>query len=78
MAMEQNDLQQKVQQLEKAQEVAAATQVGAQATQAAAQAGQAATAAASMAGLGGTVAAGAVSLIVGIFLGMAIARAAVR
>ena len=53
----------------------AATQAGAEATQAAVQAGQASTMAASQAGMMSTVAAGSVALIVGIFLGISIARA---
>ena len=56
----------------------AATQAGAQATQAATQAGEASTMAATQAGMMSTVAAGAVSLIVGIFLGMAIVNSSKR
>ena len=52
----------------------AATQAGAEATQAATQAGQAATMTASQAGLATTVGAGAIAFIVGVFLGMAIAK----
>lgn len=65
-------IRQDLEDLKRAQEVAAATQVGAQATQTATQAGQASTMAAAQAGLMSTVVAGAVSLIVGMFLGMAI------
>jgi hypothetical protein len=72
------DLGKKVQDLEKAQEVQAATQAGAQAgaqaTQAATQAGQASTMAAAQAGTWTTVGAAGVALIVGIFLGLAIAN----
>ena len=60
-------------------EVAQATQVaaaaGTEATLAATQAGATATTAASVAGLAGAVASGAGGFIVGIFLGMAIAKA---
>ncbi|MDP9405035.1 MAG: hypothetical protein M3O86_00305 [Actinomycetota bacterium] len=73
--MPEQDLQQRVEQLEKGLAVAEATQAGAQATQAAVQAGQAATAAAGMAGVWSTVGAGSVGLITGIFLGMAIVKA---
>ena len=76
-------LRQDLEDLKRQQEVSAATQAGTQATQAATQAGeastmaatqagQASTMAATQAGMMSTVAAGAVSLIVGIFLGMAI------
>src|SRR6185312_5064865 len=51
-----------------------ATQAGAQATQAATQAGQATTQAAAHAGVMMTMAAGWVGFIVGIFLGLAMAR----
>lgn len=79
-------LRQDVEDLKRQQEVSAATaagtqatqaatQAGAQATQAATQAGQAATTAAAQAGLASTVAAGAVAFVVGVFMGMAIARA---
>jgi hypothetical protein len=57
-----------------AQATQAATQAGAEATQAAVQAGQATTMAAAQAGLASSVAAGAVAMVVGLFLGMAIAR----
>ena len=58
-----------------AQATQAATQAGAEATQAAVQAGQATTTAAAQAGLAATVGAGAVCLVVGIFLGLAISNA---
>ena len=57
-----------------AQATQAATQAGAQATQAATQAGQASTMAATQAGTWSTMAAGAIALIVGVFLGLAIAN----
>jgi hypothetical protein len=60
--------------VEKAQAVQAATQAGAEATQAAAQAGMTATQATAQAGTVGMMAAGSVALIVGIFLGIVIAK----
>jgi hypothetical protein len=60
--------------VEKAQAVQAATQAGAEATQAATLAGAEATQAAAHAGTIGIMAAGSVALIVGIFLGIAIAK----
>ena len=72
---ESNDVQQDVQDLRHDLDVQAATQAGAQATQAATQAGAQATQAAAQAGMAAAVAAGFVALIVGIFLGMAIANA---
>jgi hypothetical protein len=68
------DVQQRLSQLEKAQAVQAATQAGAEATQAATQAGAQATQAAAHAGTWATMAAGSVALVVGMFLGMSIAR----
>jgi hypothetical protein len=62
-----------VQELRKDFEVQAATQAGAQATQAATQAGGMATMGATQAGMAATVAVGGIGLIVGIFLGLAIA-----
>ena len=73
---EDNDLLDRIHKLEVSQATQAAAATGAEATQAAAMAGAAATGAAGIAGLGASVMAGSVSLIVGIFLGMAIARAA--
>ena len=73
--MAEQDVQTRLEQLEKGVAVAEATQAGANATQAATQAGQAATNAAGMAGMGAAVAAGAVGLVTGIFLGMAIVKA---
>jgi hypothetical protein len=69
-----NDVESRVRGLETAQATQAATLAGAQATQAAAQAGTTATNAAMQAGTMATMAAGSVGFIVGIFLGMAIAR----
>lgn len=80
-----SEVAEKLQMLEKEQAVQAATQSGAQATQAATQAGaqaaqmatqagQAAATGASIAGLAAAVASGAAGLIIGIFLGMSIAR----
>ena len=60
--------------LEVAQATQTAAAVGAQATMAAAEAGGMATGAAAMAGLASAVVAGASSFIVGVFLGLAIAR----
>jgi len=68
------DLEQRVSELEKAQAVQAATQAGAEATQAAAMSGAQATQAAAHAGTWATMAAGSISLVVGIFLGVTIAR----
>jgi hypothetical protein len=71
---ESTDVAERLSALEKAQAVQAATQAGAEATQAATQAGKTATQAAAQAGTVGTMAAGAIGLIVGIFLGIAIAK----
>jgi hypothetical protein len=71
---ESTDVAERVSALEKAQAVQAATQAGAEATQAATQAGMTATQAASQAGVVGMMAAGSIALIVGIFLGIAIAK----
>jgi hypothetical protein len=70
--MDQNETEERIHSVEVAQATQAATEAGAEATQAATQAGTTATNAAMHAGLLGTMAAGSVSLIVGIFLGMAI------
>ncbi|WIX76032.1 hypothetical protein QRX50_31735 [Amycolatopsis carbonis] len=70
--MDQHEIEDRVHSVEAAQATQAATLAGAQATQAATQAGTTATNAAMHAGLLTTMAAGSVSLIVGIFLGMAI------
>jgi hypothetical protein len=74
MSTSQDDLKQEVEDLKTAQATQTATQGGAQATQAATQAGQMSTMAASQAGMMTTMAAGFVALIVGIFLGLAIAN----
>jgi hypothetical protein len=74
--MEENDLTERVHALETAQATQAATQAGAEATQAATQAGMSATNAATHAGTWSTMLAGAGGLVAGIFLGMAIAKAA--
>lgn len=55
-------------------EVAQATQAGAQATMAATQAGATSATAAAHAGTWATMAAGSVALVVGIFLGLTIAK----
>ena len=67
-------LQDRIHALETAQAVQAASTAGMQATQAAAQAGLAATTAATQVANMAVMAAGSVSLIVGIFLGLAISR----
>ena len=72
MTMNGEDVRHELQELEKAQAVQAATQVGAQATQAATQAGGMATMAATQAGTAAAVAAGGIGLVVGMFLGLAI------
>ncbi|MFD9357225.1 hypothetical protein [Streptomyces sp. NPDC060031] len=72
--MEQSDLENKIQQLETALAVQEANMAGAQATQAATQAGMTSTFTATHAGTWSVMVTGSVSLLVGIFLGMAIAR----
>lgn len=74
MSMQESDVQGRLNSLETAQAVQAATAAGAQATMAATQAGQSATTAAAHAGTWSTMAAGAGGFIVGIFLGLAIAK----
>ncbi len=76
MSMSENDqnLIERVHALETAQAVQVATQTGAQATQATTEAGQASTTAAAHAGTWSTMGAGAAALVVGIFLGLAIAE----
>ena len=71
---DQNDLAQRLSDLEKAQAVQATTQAGAEATQAATLAGAQATQAAAHAGTWSTMGAGAIALVVGIFLGVTISR----
>jgi hypothetical protein len=68
------DLSHRLSELEKAQAVQAATQAGAEATQAAAMSGAQATQAAAHAGTWATMAAGSIALVVGIFLGVTIAK----
>ncbi len=75
MAIDSDDLRQKVQELEKAQATQAATTAGMESTNAATTAGMQATQAAAQAGTWAVMIAGSASLIVGIFLGMAIAKA---
>jgi hypothetical protein len=75
MSMQENDLTERVHALETAQATQAATMAGAQATQAATQAGMTTTQAAAHAGTWATMTAGSVGLVVGLFLGMAIAKA---
>ena len=69
-----NDVQQDVQDLRHDLDVQAATQAGAQSTQAATQAGAQATQAAAVSGVAAAVASGFVAFVIGIFLGMAIAK----
>jgi precorrin-6x reductase len=68
------ELAQRLDALEKAQAVQAATEAGAQATQAATLAGAQATQAAAHAGTWSTMTAGSVALVVGMFLGLTIAN----
>ncbi|MGY1502639.1 hypothetical protein ACW4TU_39670 [Streptomyces sp. QTS52] len=72
--MEQSELESKVQALETGLAVQEASMAGAQATQAAAQAGMTTTFAATQTGTWAVMATGSVALLVGIFLGMAIAK----
>ena len=69
-----DDVAKRVEQLEKTQAVQAATHAGAEATHAASLAGAQATQAAAHAGTWMTMAAGSVALVVGMFLGLAIAK----
>lgn len=69
-----NSIDERVRDLETAQATQAATLAGAEATQSAGMAGMSSTMAAMNAGTMSTVAAGAGGFIVGIFLGMAIAK----
>ena len=71
---DENQVEQRLRQLESAGAATEATLAGAQATQAAANAGTMSTMAATNAGTMATMAAGSVGFIVGIFLGMAIAN----
>jgi hypothetical protein len=72
--MENAELEAKVNELEKALAVQQATMSGAQATQAASQAGMTSTMAATHGGTWATMVAGSVSLIVGIIVGIQIAK----
>ncbi|MFD3657705.1 hypothetical protein [Streptomyces sp. NPDC058620] len=72
--METSELESKVQKLETGLAVQEAAMAGAQATQAAAQAGMTSTFAATQSGTWAVMTAGSAALIVGIFLGMAIAK----
>ena len=72
---ESSDVQQSVEHLRHDLDVQAATQAGAQSTQAATQAGAQATQAAAVSGVAAAVASGFVTFVIGIFLGMAIAKA---
>jgi len=69
-----DDVESRVRTLETAQATQAAALAGAEATQAAASAGMTATGMAVQAGNMTTVAAGSMAFVVGIFLGLAIAR----
>ena len=68
------ELKQEIEDLKTSHATQAATQAGAQATQAATQAGQASTMAATQAGTWSTMVAAGAALIVGVFLGLAIAN----
>ena len=72
---EDDEVMDRIHQLEVAQATQVAAAAGAEATLAATQAGATATTAASVAGLTGAVASGAAGFIVEVFLGMAIAKA---
>lgn len=72
--MDQEQLLERVHALEVAQATQAAGMAGAEATMAASQAGMTATGAAMQAGTWSTMIAGAVGMVAGLFLGMAIAR----
>jgi hypothetical protein len=74
MAMDTDDLREKVHELETAQATQAATTAGMESTNAATTAGMQATQAAAQAGTWAVMIAGSAGLIVGIFLGMAIAK----
>ena len=68
------DIEERVRGLETAQATQAAAQAGAEATQAAIQAGNMATTTAMTTGTMMTMGAGFISLVVGIFMGLAISR----
>jgi hypothetical protein len=69
-----SDITKRLEMLEKAQAVQAATEAGAQATQAATLAGAQATQAAAHAGTWATMAAGSIALVVGMFLGLTFSK----
>ena len=71
-----DDINKEIEALKIGQATQAATFAGFQATQAAAMAGAQTTQAAATAGLWSTMAAGSIALIVGMFLGLLIGRAA--
>lgn len=68
------DTEQRLRQLEIAQATQEATMVGAEATQTAVTTGMSATNAAMQAGTWSTMTAGAIGMVVGMFLGLAIAN----
>jgi hypothetical protein len=72
--MENDDLKERIHALETAQATQAASTAGMEATQTAVTTGMQATQAAAQAGTWAVMAAGSISLIVGIVLGMAIAK----
>ncbi len=72
--MDNDEMQERIHSLETAQATQAATTAGMEATQTATTTGLQAAQAAAQAGTWAVMAAGSISLIVGIFLGMAIAR----
>jgi hypothetical protein len=74
MAMDSDDLTEKIHSLETAQAAQAATTAGMEATNAATTAGLQATQAAAQAGTWAVMVASSASLIAGIFLGIAIAK----
>jgi len=75
MAIESDELKDRIHAVETAQATQAATTAGMESTNAATTAGMQATQAAAQAGTWAVMISGAGSLIVGIFLGMAIAKA---
>lgn len=74
MQVENDELKERIHALETAQATQAAATAGMEATQTAVTAGMQAAQAAAQVGTWAVMAAGSVSLIVGIFLGMAIAK----
>lgn len=72
--METAELENKVHDLEKALAVEQATQAGVQATQAATQAGMTSTFSAAHAGTWSVMGAGSIALVVGLFIGVAVAK----